>query len=469
MGLKGAGSALMLREAAIRLDRPIIAVTALPAEAEALAHEAAFFLGENTQPDAAARKVHLLPAWELKPFAQLSPPTDTQAARLAALYAMRRLKAPLVVASVEALMIRTIPRDIFGDSIVKLAPAERVDLDALVEALASLGYQRVPQVEELGDFSVRGGIVDIFSPLYRDPIRIELDDDLITSIRRFDSDTQRSAAEIPEATVIRARLVPPSSLKDEKVRERVAIRSADIGLVRKEVAELTEALENGILFPGAGLFVFSAWCLGILNSHRRFFLSYTAPVVWNAAMIATLWGFGARYAQFPLAIILSWGSVVGAALMVVIQLPVVLRLLHGLHLRQPLAEALGAAGGVGEEQWRGAARIRALLAHASHPNVAYAWTQDPDVAWLMGVHQHEGVSYVVKEHFEHFLWWMALPRLLEVARASKPDVEKLDLVRDQIRNSIQTVARDGYKVDKLEDAPFLEGTREPEDNLQRKT
>ncbi|HLJ23160.1 MAG TPA: murein biosynthesis integral membrane protein MurJ [Candidatus Acidoferrales bacterium] len=87
-----------------------------------------------------------------------------------------------------------------------------------------------------------------------------------------------------------------------------------------------------ILFPGAGLFVFSAWCLGILNSHRRFFLSYTAPVIWNAAMIATLWGFGARYTQYPLAIVLSWGSVVGAALMVAIQLPVVLRLLHGLHL-----------------------------------------------------------------------------------------------------------------------------------------
>jgi putative peptidoglycan lipid II flippase len=87
-----------------------------------------------------------------------------------------------------------------------------------------------------------------------------------------------------------------------------------------------------ILFPGAGLFVLSAWCLGILNSHRRFFLSYTAPVLWNAAMIATLWGFGARYAQFPLAVILSWGSVLGSALMVAVQLPVVLRLLHGLHL-----------------------------------------------------------------------------------------------------------------------------------------
>jgi putative peptidoglycan lipid II flippase len=98
-----------------------------------------------------------------------------------------------------------------------------------------------------------------------------------------------------------------------------------------EKRELTIRLVR-ILFPGAGLLVLSAWCLGILNSHRRFFLSYTAPVIWNAAMIATLWGFGGRYAQFPLAAVLSWGSVIGSALQVIVQLPVVLRLLRGLHL-----------------------------------------------------------------------------------------------------------------------------------------
>ena len=86
-----------------------------------------------------------------------------------------------------------------------------------------------------------------------------------------------------------------------------------------------------ILFPGAGLLVLSAWCLGVLNSHRRFFLSYTAPVLWNAAMIATLWIFGARYAQYPLAQILAWGSVAGSALQVAVQLPVVLTLLRSFH------------------------------------------------------------------------------------------------------------------------------------------
>jgi len=98
-----------------------------------------------------------------------------------------------------------------------------------------------------------------------------------------------------------------------------------------EKRELTIRLVR-ILFPSAGLLVFSAWCLGVLNSHRRFFLSYAAPVVWNAAMIATMWGWGGRYAQFPLAQILAWGSVAGSALQVAVQLPVVLRLLQGLHL-----------------------------------------------------------------------------------------------------------------------------------------
>ncbi len=85
-----------------------------------------------------------------------------------------------------------------------------------------------------------------------------------------------------------------------------------------------------ILFPGAGLLVLSAWCLGILNSHRRFFLSYAAPVIWNLAIIAALLGFGGRLGQYPLAEIAAWGAVVGSALQFLVQLPSVLSLLRGL-------------------------------------------------------------------------------------------------------------------------------------------
>jgi putative peptidoglycan lipid II flippase len=76
-----------------------------------------------------------------------------------------------------------------------------------------------------------------------------------------------------------------------------------------------------VLFPGAGLLVLSAWCLGVLNSHGRFLLSYAAPVVWNAAMIATLLAFGPGSALPRLAALLAWGSVVGSACQLLVQVP----------------------------------------------------------------------------------------------------------------------------------------------------
>src|SRR5215208_5705624 len=83
-----------------------------------------------------------------------------------------------------------------------------------------------------------------------------------------------------------------------------------------------------ILFPGAGLLVLSAWCLGVLNSHRRFFLSYTAPVAWNLALITTLIVFGGGEDQGRLAVMVAWGSVVGSVLQIAVQLPTVLKVLR---------------------------------------------------------------------------------------------------------------------------------------------
>ncbi len=99
-----------------------------------------------------------------------------------------------------------------------------------------------------------------------------------------------------------------------------------------EKRQLTITLVR-ILFPGAGLLVFSAWCLGILNSHRKFLLSYSAPVLWNVAIIATFWWKGSHTAETRLAILVAWGSVVGSALQFLVQLPSVLRFLWPLRVR----------------------------------------------------------------------------------------------------------------------------------------
>ena len=102
-----------------------------------------------------------------------------------------------------------------------------------------------------------------------------------------------------------------------------------------EKRELTVRLVR-IFFPGAGLLALSAWCLGVLNSHGRFFLSYVAPVVWNLAIIVALVSFGERRGQSDLAVIAAWGSVAGSLLQLLVQVPTVLRVLEGLHPRSLL-------------------------------------------------------------------------------------------------------------------------------------
>jgi putative peptidoglycan lipid II flippase len=93
-----------------------------------------------------------------------------------------------------------------------------------------------------------------------------------------------------------------------------------------EKRELTIQLVR-IFFPGAGLLVMSAWCLGILNSHHRFFLSYTAPVIWNAAIITVLLIGGQYQGEYALAAWAAWGSVAGSLFQLLAQIPVVWRLI----------------------------------------------------------------------------------------------------------------------------------------------
>jgi putative peptidoglycan lipid II flippase len=106
--------------------------------------------------------------------------------------------------------------------------------------------------------------------------------------------------------------------------------------------ELTVMLVR-VLFPGAGLLVMSAWCLGVLNSHHRFFASYAAPVAWNLAIIATMLYFGPRRTEQRLAIDIAWGAVLGAGLQILVQLPQTLALLNRVRVDfRKVAEGLRA-------------------------------------------------------------------------------------------------------------------------------
>jgi putative peptidoglycan lipid II flippase len=91
-----------------------------------------------------------------------------------------------------------------------------------------------------------------------------------------------------------------------------------------------------ILFPGAALLVISAWCLGVLNSHRKFFLSYTAPVIWNVAMITAMLWKGGHVDESTLAVVISIASVIGSGLQFAVQVPTVMGFLRPLNLKLTL-------------------------------------------------------------------------------------------------------------------------------------
>jgi putative peptidoglycan lipid II flippase len=99
-----------------------------------------------------------------------------------------------------------------------------------------------------------------------------------------------------------------------------------------EKRELTITVTR-IIFPMTGTLVLSAWALGILNSHRKFFISYIAPVIWNGAMIATLVLFGGGLALDRLAVALAWGALAGGVLQFAVQLPWIVRLERSLKIR----------------------------------------------------------------------------------------------------------------------------------------
>lgn len=102
-----------------------------------------------------------------------------------------------------------------------------------------------------------------------------------------------------------------------------------------ERRQLTTTLVR-IIFPASGLLILAAWCLGILNTHRRFFLPYAAPALWNVTQIAVLIAAGATLSGGDLAIWLAWGIVAGSLIQLVVQLPVAVRLAGGLALNPSL-------------------------------------------------------------------------------------------------------------------------------------
>ncbi len=145
--------------------------------------------------------------WQFRPGAVSS--REWERSRLAALYALSQGEVRTVVATADALMARTLPPQLLRSLTIPLEVGGRLDLKQLTDRLLSAGYTRCGQVEGVGQFALRGGILDVFSPLMDQPVRCEFFDDEIDSMGTFDSGTQRRTANVDSALLLPAAEVLP--------------------------------------------------------------------------------------------------------------------------------------------------------------------------------------------------------------------------------------------------------------------
>ena len=145
--------------------------------------------------------------WQFRPNAVSS--REWERSRLAALHRMAQGAAPVVVATVDALLARTMPPHRLAELSMTLEPGGRADLNRLTAQLMQAGYTRCDQVEGVGQFALRGGILDVFSPLMEQPVRCEFFDDEIDSIGAFDPGTQRRTENVSSALLLPAAEILP--------------------------------------------------------------------------------------------------------------------------------------------------------------------------------------------------------------------------------------------------------------------
>jgi transcription-repair coupling factor (superfamily II helicase) len=183
------------------IERPLLIVVDGNKQAEALAEaiDTFFDLLASGRP---GPRPQLLPALDVLPGQRLSPHAELSEQRARALWRLATERVPVTVAPVASALLKTEPADFYRQLALNLKVGDEIALEDVTAHLESIGYGRREPVEMVGEYSVRGGILDVFPPEAGRPYRIEFFGDQIESMRRFDVDTQRSALKVEGASLL---------------------------------------------------------------------------------------------------------------------------------------------------------------------------------------------------------------------------------------------------------------------------
>ena len=236
------------------LGRPVAVVCADEGEAERMARDLAALSGEP---------VATLSAREFTFHNAAVVSRQYEHRRLSVLRSLAAGECPLLVCTVEALLQRTIPKDLLTRASTVVRMGESRDLNGLAETLAAAGYVRCQQVEGVGQFALRGGILDFFSPAQARPVRVEFFGDEVDAMGLFDPETQRRVENIGSAEILPAAEVLPQLSPGglgglanamEQAISRAKRRKGGEALAAT-LEEDRERLENGVSFPAMDRYI----------------------------------------------------------------------------------------------------------------------------------------------------------------------------------------------------------------------
>ncbi|MEW6375488.1 MAG: transcription-repair coupling factor [Thermodesulfobacteriota bacterium] len=198
-GLKGSSKAYLLSHWREKVRGPVLILSPHLRNAESLLEDLRFFQKEGKD------TFLLFPQWETLPYDEIPPHPEIVRERVRCLFSLLREEEVVIVSSIKALMQKVLTPHDLEKSVFSLTVGVEVDRDRLVRFLQGAGYLTARVVEERGDFSLRGAIVDIYTPFYDEPLRMEFDGDRLESIRQFEIETQRSVTRMESAILLPAR------------------------------------------------------------------------------------------------------------------------------------------------------------------------------------------------------------------------------------------------------------------------
>jgi len=239
-GLSGSARAHFIAALYLKTRKPLLVVLPDTEDGKQFVEDIEFFLPDTLPP------VIYVPPYNISPYKSLSYHNETAAKRIGALHTLVENRSPLVVVPIGVLLQKIIPKRILCNYAELIMDGEEIDRDALIEKLISGGYTRTSIVEEPGDFSVRGGILDIYPPLYDEPLRIEQFGDLIESLRSFSPVNQRTTGQLNEAVILPARetVLEKESIDNisQRIRSQASKRDVPVSAVRETIARLQKEI-----------------------------------------------------------------------------------------------------------------------------------------------------------------------------------------------------------------------------------